>query len=92
MIVRILGEGQYRLSSEAVAEVNAADAALQAAIDSSDEAAFKAALHRLVITIRAEGTPLADDEFIGSDAIVPDADSTLEETRDMLSAEGLIPD
>ena len=38
------------------------------------------------------GTPLATDEFEGSDAIVPGHGTTLEDARELLSSEGLIPD
>ena len=38
------------------------------------------------------GVRLADDELIASDAVVPDADTTLTEAKALLSEEGLIPD
>ena len=41
--------------------------------------------------IRAAGEPVPADEFIGSDAVVPDPDTTLDEAKEMLSDEGLVP-
>lgn len=92
MIVRILGEGQYRLDDAAFTAVNAIDDRVQAAADAGDASAFDAALTELVDTIVKLGTPLATDDFEGSDAIVPGHGTTLEEARELLSSEGLIPD
>ena len=92
MIVRILGDAQYRLDDAAFAATNEADDRLQAAIDAGDEAAFTAALESLVTTIRAKGTEVGVDEFLPSDAIVPDSDTPMDEVRGLLGDEGLVPD
>ena len=92
MIVRILGEGQYRLDDAAFAAVNAIDDRVQAAAESGDATGFEGALTELVDTVVRLGTPLAADEFEGSDAIVPGHGTTLEDARELLSSEGLIPD
>jgi hypothetical protein len=92
MIVRILDEGQYRLSDDAFARVNAIDDRVQAASDAGDRKGFRDALHDLVVEIRASGEPLAPEEFVGSDAIVPAPDTSLEDARALLGVEGLIPD
>jgi hypothetical protein len=92
MIVRILGEGQYRVPKTAAADLNAIDDQLEKAVEAGDEAAFAKQLEALVAAVRSHGTALDDDELIGSDAVVPDPDTTLEEARSMLSEEGLIPD
>ena len=91
MIVRILGEGQYRLDEEAFAVVSLIDDRVQAAADAGDEAAFAAALTELVDTVVARGAPLAADDLHPSDAIVPGHGTTLGEARELLSSEGLIP-
>lgn len=92
MIVRILGVGQYRLPDAVFERANAIDDRVQAAAEAGDATAFRAALHELVELIQREGAELAAEEFVGSDAVVPDPDTTLEEARELLSAEGLIPD
>jgi hypothetical protein len=91
VIVRILGEGQYRLDDEAFRAVSEIDDRVQAAADAGDEAGFASALTELVDAIIASGAPLATDEFEGSDAIVPGHGTTLEDARELLSSEGLIP-
>lgn len=91
MIVRILGEGQYRLDDRAFAAVTVIDDRVQEAADAGDEQAFAAALTELLDAIVANGAELAADEFEGSDAIIPGHGTTLAEARDLLSSEGLIP-
>lgn len=91
MIVRILGEGQYRLPASAADDLNAIDDRLEAAVEAGDEGAFATELAALVAIVRSAGDALADDELIGSDAVVPDPDTTLDEARRLLSEEGLIP-
>lgn len=93
MIIRIMGEGQYRLPDESVlAEVNAADSAIEQAVGRDDAAALAAALHQLHEVVVGRGTPLPDDELAHSDVIVPATDATVDEVRALLSDEGLVPD
>jgi hypothetical protein len=91
VIVRILGEGQFRLDEAGFATVGEIDDRVQAAAEAGDESAFDAALSELVAAVRRLGTPLATDEFEGSDAIVPEDGTTLAEARELLGSEGLIP-
>lgn len=92
MIVRILGEGQYKLSDAAADELNAIDDRLEKAVENGDEEAFATELAALVAAVRSHGEALGDDELVGSDAVVPDPDTSLEDARRLLSEEGLIPD
>jgi hypothetical protein len=92
MIVRILGAGQFRLDDAAFADANAIDDRVQAAADAGDAGAFDAALAELIALVQARGSELPADEFVGSDAVVPGPGTTLDEAREILSAEGLIPD
>jgi len=94
VIVRVLGHGQFRLDDGDMATVEAADDAVEAAIAAGDESAFQAALGGLIDTIRRVGDAVPDDEFVGSDIIVPDRDITLAEAQALESAasgEGLFP-
>jgi hypothetical protein len=42
--------------------------------------------------VQTEGTRLADEDLRPSDVVIPPADLTLEETRQLFSGDGLIPD
>ena len=88
MIVRILGEGQFSVPDQDRGALEALDAVLVEAVDSSDEAAFTSALTALATEVRRAGTPLADDAFAPSDLVVPFADASLDETRDLLKEPG----
>lgn len=90
MIIRIMGEGQYTVPDDVVERLNELDDALDAAL--SDEQAFPAALAALLQAVRDEGEPLADDELVASDVVLPAAEATVAEVRALLTDEGLIPD
>ncbi|GAA1415197.1 hypothetical protein GCM10009601_04390 [Streptomyces thermospinosisporus] len=91
MIMRILGEGQYEITEEHLDRLNELDAALQSAADAGDETAFTAALSALLDAVRSLGTPLPDERITPSDLVLPDADTSLAQVRELLSDEGLIP-
>jgi len=42
--------------------------------------------------VKSEGEKLPDDDLHPSDAIVPPEDLSLDEARELLTGEGLIPD
>jgi hypothetical protein len=93
MIVRILNEGQWRVDEGALPDLNRLDDAVEDAVSTEDETELSSALLALLQEVRAVGTPVPDDELADSDLILPGADSTLEEVRELLSSsdEGLIP-
>ena len=91
MIVRISGEGQFSIDDAATAELNRLDSQLEAAVNRNDEAAFTKALHALLDQVRAQGSPLPSDTLESSDLILPPEDASMDEVREMLTEEGLIP-
>ncbi|HEV2633919.1 MAG TPA: hypothetical protein VGX23_02160 [Actinocrinis sp.] len=91
MIVRILGEGQLIVEPAALDELNKLDDDLINAVHSNDESAFRVAMDQLLARARELGTPLPVEQLKPSDFILPSADSSLDEVRDLLSSDGLIP-
>ncbi|GAA2340143.1 PspA-associated protein PspAA [Dactylosporangium salmoneum] len=91
MIIRILGEGQYRVPESALGELNALDAEVQAAVDAGDQATFRARLGDLLATVRARGTGVPDAELTASGLVLPGPDSELADVAALLGDEGLIP-
>jgi PspAA-like protein len=91
VIVRISGEGQFSIDDVATAELNRLDSELEAAVNRNDEAAFTAALHGLLDQVRAQGSALPADTLEPSDLILPPQDASMDEVREMLTEEGLIP-
>ena len=92
MIVRLMGEGQYRIDEELRGQLNELDERAQSAIDGEDEPALDDVLDGMWELVRERGERLADDDLSPSDLIIPPSDLTLEETRRLFSDEGLIPD
>ncbi|MEV3853495.1 hypothetical protein AB0J38_04125 [Streptomyces sp. NPDC050095] len=91
MIVRIMGEGQVKLADSHFAELNKLDDELLAEMERGDEDGFRRTLTALLDAVRHLGTPLPDDALEPSELILPAPDATLDEVKDMLSDDGLIP-
>jgi hypothetical protein len=92
VIVRIMGEGQFRLDGEGVERVNALDDAVVQAVDVDDEDAFHVAFESMLDLVRTEGERVGDDELAVADVIIPPADTSMAEAAAEFSGEGLIPD
>jgi hypothetical protein len=92
MIVRLMGEGQYRADDGLREALNELDDRAQTALEADDEPALDDMLDAMWQLVRERGERLADDDLSASDLIVPPSDLTLEETRKLFSDEGLIPD
>jgi hypothetical protein len=92
VIVRLMGEGQFRIGDELLPTLNELDDRAQTAADADDEPELDVALEDIWKLVLAEGERLPDDHLSASDAVVPPNDLTLEETKRLFSDEGLIPD
>ncbi|GGW81139.1 hypothetical protein GCM10010503_68220 [Streptomyces lucensis JCM 4490] len=91
MIVRIMGEGQVKLDDSHFTELNELDDELLAEMESGDGEGFGRTLTALLDAVRRLGTPLPDDALEPSELILPSPDATLQEVRELLSDDGLIP-
>lgn len=91
MIVRILGEGQYDVADSTVDRLNRLDDEVEKTVEAGDEPAFQAALGEMLKVVRTIGTPHAVDGLEVSDVVLPPADATLDEVRELLGDDGLIP-
>jgi hypothetical protein len=91
MIVRIMGEGQYDVPDDALDDLNGLDTALELALESGEETGFRGALVALLDRVRAVGRHVPDEILEPSDAILPDAEASIDEVRELLGEEGLIP-
>jgi hypothetical protein len=91
VIIRILGEGQFDVPDSALDELNRHDGAVVTAVEAGDEQAFAGTLGDLLRAVKAAGTPTPEDYLGPSDFVLPGADSTLAEVREILGEEGLLP-
>ena len=63
-----------------------------AAVEAGDEAKFNELWGKMLELVTNECKPLADDELVESDVILPPRDSSFEEARADFNGDGLIPD
>jgi hypothetical protein len=92
VIVRISGEGQYRLDDSHHAKLDELDNAVVAAVDGDNEDGFHASFEDLLEFVRSNGEPLADDDLSVSDHILPPADISFPEAGAEFTGDGLIPE
>jgi hypothetical protein len=92
VIVRLAGEGQYRIPDEDQVKLNELDNAAVEAVESGDEARFQELWGQMIALVQSDGNALDGDELVESDIILPPRDITIEEARSEFTGEGLIPD
>ena len=93
MIVRLMGgDGQYKVDDSLLERLNELDEQAVAALERNDETELDARLDEMAELVRSQGEQLAEDDLSPSDIVIPPSDLTLEETRRLLSDDGLIPD
>jgi hypothetical protein len=92
VIVRIASEGQFKMESAQVDRLNELDNQAVAAVEAGDEGQFHDLWGKMLELVRSEGKPVDDDELVGSDVILPPADTTFAEAAAEFTGEGLIPD
>ena len=92
MIVRLMGEGQYRVDDSILESLNELDDEASRAVEQGDEEGLRRLLATMASSVRERGERLRDDDLSASDAIVPPEDLSLDEARQLFDGEGLIPD
>lgn len=85
MIVRILHEGQYELTAEALGRLRQIDDELMEAVTAGSGETFLERRDALVGLVRREGKAIPDDILRESDLVLPHADITLEEARQLFT-------
>ncbi len=92
MIIRIMGEGQYRVPDSLIDELNRIDNRIVEHVSAGAEREFRQDLDRLIETIKQKGTALPAEEIVESQVIVPPSDMSLEEAKKVFNGPGLIED
>ena len=92
MIVRLMGEGQYRVDDSILERLNELDDRATAAMETDDEVELDRRLDEMFELVRREGERLPDDDLSPSDAVIPPSDTTLDEARQLMAEAGYIPD
>jgi hypothetical protein len=92
MVVRISGEGQYRLDDAQCERLDELEKEVAAIVEGGQEDGFRRSYEQLLDFVRSNGQPLAEDDLEGSDVILPPADLSFEEAGRDFTGEGLIPE
>jgi hypothetical protein len=92
VIVRISGEGQFRLPDGDADRLNELDNRAVSAVEEGDEVGFRELWSQMLELVCSDGNALDDDELVESDVILPPRDVTFEEAKGEFTGEGLIPD
>jgi len=92
VIVRISGEGQFRLPDSDAERLNELDNRAVAAVDQGDESGFAELWAQMLALVEADGEEISDEELVPSDVILPPRDSSFAEAAGEFTGEGLIPD
>ncbi len=92
MIVRVSGEGQFKLPDEDAERLNELDNRAVSAVEQGDETGFQELWSQMLELVSSDGNELPEDELVESDVILPPRDISFEEARGEFTGEGLIPD
>jgi phage shock protein A len=88
IVIRIHGEGQYRLDPSLRESLDTYDHQLVSAVKGGDDAAYHAALGELFTFVRGKGMHVSSDDILASDIVLPSDDMALAEVTDLLAKEG----
>jgi hypothetical protein len=92
VIVRISGEGQYKLPDEDEGRLNELDNRAVSAVEQGDETGFQELWSQMLEIVASDGNAVDEEELVESDVILPPRDITFEEAKGEFNGEGLIPD
>jgi hypothetical protein len=101
VIIRISGQGQFKVTSEILDKINKIDNSIvdlieNISLDSSDrkltQKELQSKLTEMKNLITSNGQPINDKEIVESDVIVPDSDISIEEATKIFKEEGIISD
>ena len=92
MIVRIAGEGQFRLPDEDAGRLNELDNRAVSAVEQGDETGFRELWSQMLEIVASDGNEIAEDELVESDVILPPRDVSFQEAQGEFTGDGLIPD
>jgi len=92
LIIRIMGEGQYRAPEALCDELNQIDNRIVDLVNEGKVEEFRSELARLVSQIKEKGEPIKAEEILESDIIVPPEDLSFEEAKNVFKGSGIFED
>ena len=88
MIVRISGEGQFKLPDEDADRLNELDNRAVSAVEEGDETGFHELWSQMLELVANDGNALDEDELVESDVILPPRDITFSEAQRRVHGRG----
>jgi phage shock protein A len=85
IVVRVQGEGQFRLASSYKAELDGYDEKVMAAINAGQSAELKQSVHEVIAFVQSHGVPVPDTENVASQVVLPSEDLTLDEAKKIMA-------
>lgn len=85
LVVRIQGEGQFRLAQDLRAELDAYDAKVVAAIGAGDATGFKQTVDDVIAFVKSHGVALGPSDEATSEVVLPPDDMSLDEAKKIMS-------
>jgi hypothetical protein len=92
MIIRIMGEGQYRVPEALCDELNRIDNRIVTLVAEGKTREFRTEFMKLISEIKGKGKVLGAEEILESDIIVPPEDLSFEEAKAIFTGEGIFED
>lgn len=92
MIIRIMGEGQYRAPETLCEELNPIDNRIVDLVTEGKAEEFRTALAKLISEIREKGEAVEAEEILKSDIFVPPEDLSFEEAKAIFKGSGIFED
>ena len=87
MVIRIAGEGLFRVPTSIKPALDALDSAMDTAIEHNEAKSFATCTAQLASLIATSGTKLDENEIVKSDLVVPSQDMTIDEAKQLLAAD-----
>ncbi len=85
IVVRVQGEGRFRIASSYKDELDSYDQKVVAAINSGQAASLKQAVHDVIAFVKSHGITVPDSENVASQVVLPSEDLTLDEARKIMA-------
>lgn len=92
MIIRIMGEGQYRAPETLCDELNQIDNRIVDLVMEGKVEEFRKELAKLISEIKEKGEAIEAEEILESDIIVPPRDLSFEEAKAVFNGSGIFED
>ncbi|MGI5991669.1 MAG: PspA-associated protein PspAA [Methanosarcina sp.] len=92
MIIRIMGEGQYRAPEALCNTLNQIDNRIVELVEEGKTEEFRDELAKMISEIKEKGEPVEAEEILESDIIVPPGDLSLEEAKAVFKGSGIFQD